>query len=93
VGIRVAPEARLDDGKLDIIVFEGLRRVELVKQVIAAIGGRRPERRVTTHRVARVRVTSRRPLSIRIDLTDAEKTPIDVSIKPRELRVVAPEQR
>lgn len=63
--------------------------MELVKQVIAAIGGRRPERRVTTHRVARVRVTSRRPLSIRIDLTDAEKTPIDVSINPGELRVVS----
>jgi diacylglycerol kinase family enzyme len=40
--MRVAPEARLDDGKLDIIVFEDFRRVKLVTHLIAAIGGRRP---------------------------------------------------
>jgi YegS/Rv2252/BmrU family lipid kinase len=90
VGITVAPEARLDDGKLDVVVFEGFRRLELVRHLIAAIGGRRPERRVTTHRVARVRVASRRPLSIRIDSAEAGTTPIDLTIKRGELRVVAP---
>jgi YegS/Rv2252/BmrU family lipid kinase len=90
VGITVAPEARLDDGKLDVVVFEGFRRVELVRHLIAAIGGRRPERRVTTHRAARVSVAARRSLSIRIDSDDAGTTPIDLTVKRGELRVVAP---
>jgi YegS/Rv2252/BmrU family lipid kinase len=90
VGITVAPEARLDDGKLDVVVFEGFRRVELVRHLIAAVGGRRPERRVTTRRAARVRVTTRRPLPIRIDSADVGTTPIDLTVKPHHLRVVAP---
>jgi diacylglycerol kinase family enzyme len=74
-------------------VFEGFRRLELVRHLIAAIGGRRPERRVTTHRVARVRVASRRRLSIRIDSADAGRTPIDLTVKPGHLRVIAPSRR
>ena len=91
VGITVAPEARLDDGKLDVVVFEGFRRVDLVRHLIAAGGGRRPARRVTTHRAARVRVSSRRPLSIRIDSADAGTTPIDLTVNPGHLRTVAPQ--
>jgi diacylglycerol kinase (ATP) len=90
VGITVAPEARLDDGKLDVVVFERFRRLELVRHLIAAAGARRPARRVTSHRAARVRVASRRPLSIRVDSDDAGTTSIDLTIKRGELRVVAP---
>ncbi len=90
VGIPVAPEARLDDGKLDVVVFDGSRRLELVRHLVAATGERRPERRVRTHRAARVRVASRRPLSIRIDSADAGTTPIDLTVKCGHLRVVAP---
>ena len=90
IGITVAPEARLDDGKLDVVVFEGFRRLELVGHLVGAAGGRRPERRVVTHRASRVRVTSRRPLSIRIDSADVGTTPIDLTVKPHYLRVVAP---
>jgi YegS/Rv2252/BmrU family lipid kinase len=93
VGITVAPEARLDDGKIDVVVFEGFRRLELVRHLIAAVGGRRPDRRVTTHRAARVGVTTRRPLSIRIDSADAGATPIEITVKPYHLRVVAPPRR
>lgn len=93
VGITVAPEARLDDGKLDVVVFEGFRRLELIRHLIAAAGGRRAKRRVTTHRATQVHVATRRPLSIRIDSADAGMTPIELRVKPGHLRVVAPSRR
>jgi diacylglycerol kinase (ATP) len=90
VGISVAPEARLDDGRFDVVVFEGFRRLELLMHLMGALGGRRPDRRLTTYRAAHVRVTTRRPLPVRVDSDDAGTTPIDLSVKRGQLRVVAP---
>jgi len=90
-GMAVAPDARLDDGRFDVRVFRGFSKWELTRHLLSiAFGRRRYEPRISTHRSARVRVTSVHPLPCRADARDLGVTPVDFSTRAAALRVVAP---
>ena len=87
----VAPGARLDDGKFDVRVFSGFSKWELIRHFASiALGRRRYEPRVKTFHSARVRITSRHPLPARADNADLGTTPVEFTMRPRALRIVAP---
>ncbi len=87
----VAPGARLDDGLFDVRIFEGFSRWELLRHFVAIAAGRhRYEPRVRTVRSAQVRVASASPLRVRADGEDAGWTPVDIRVRRRALRVLAP---
>jgi diacylglycerol kinase (ATP) len=91
VAFAVAPAARLDDGLFDIRVFEGFSRWELVRHFASiAAGRRRYEPRVQTYRSATVRLESESPLRVRADGEEAGATPVELRVRPRALRVIAP---
>jgi YegS/Rv2252/BmrU family lipid kinase len=91
-GVAVAPDALLDDGLFDVRVFLHYTKAELLRYVSSTIRGRRPEeRRSITERASRVRITSGRPLPVRVDAVDLGSTPIVFEIRPRVLTVVVPE--
>jgi diacylglycerol kinase (ATP) len=91
LGFTVAPGARLDDGLLDVRVFERFSRWELLRHFWSiAAGRRRYEPRVLTHRSSTVRVRSASPLTVRADGEPAGTTPVDIRVLPRALRVIAP---
>jgi diacylglycerol kinase (ATP) len=91
VGMTVAPEARLDDGRFDIRVFRGFSKWELVRHLGSiAFGRRRYAPHVSTYRSGSVRVTSARPLPARADDTDLGATPVAFRTLPGALRVVRP---
>jgi diacylglycerol kinase (ATP) len=89
VGMTVAPDARLDDGKFDVRVFRHFSKWELMRHMLSiAFGRRRYSPHVTTHRSSRVTVVGRRPLPCRADSHDLGTTPLDCRVRPRSLRVV-----
>jgi diacylglycerol kinase (ATP) len=91
LGIELAPGARVDDGLLDVVVFEGLSPFGLARYMAATIGGRGdPPERFRTYRAKRVRIDTRRPLPVRFDAEDGGRTPVEVRVLARALRVVAP---
>jgi YegS/Rv2252/BmrU family lipid kinase len=91
LGFTVAPGARLDDGLLDVRVFERFSRLELLRHFWSiAAGRRRYEPRVVTHRSGAIRLRSASPLTVRADGEPAGTTPVDIRVRPRALRVIAP---
>ncbi|MBI3749931.1 MAG: YegS/Rv2252/BmrU family lipid kinase [Chloroflexi bacterium] len=91
VGMTVAPDARLDDGRFDVRVFRGFSRWELLRHLGAiAFGRHRYAPSVSTYHSARVRVTSARPLPARADRLDLGTTPVEFVVRPRALRVLVP---
>jgi diacylglycerol kinase family enzyme len=66
---------------------------QLGRDLTSIASGRRPDERHTlTERASRVRIASPRPLPVRADSTDLGTTPAVFEIRPRVLRVVAPER-
>jgi diacylglycerol kinase (ATP) len=91
IGFTVAPGARLDDGLLDVRVFERFSRWELMRHFWAiAAGRRRYEPRVRTLRSATVRLRGASPLRVRADGEEVGTTPVELRVRPAALRVIAP---
>lgn len=89
VGMTVAPDARLDDGRFDVRVFGRFSKVELVRHLASiAFGRRRYSPKVSTYRSARVRITSRSPLPCRADSHDLGTTPLECHCRHAALRVI-----
>lgn len=91
LGMTVAPEARLDDGRFDVRVFRGFSKWELLRHLASiAFGRRRYEPHVSTYRSAVVTIRSARPLPARADSEDLGMTPVTFRTRPGALRVVVP---
>jgi diacylglycerol kinase (ATP) len=84
----VAPDARMDDGLLDVAVYDGMGDADLIKHLKGiANGGGEP---VPSYKTRRVRVTSDTPLPANAD--DKEAPPgriaIEIEVVPRALSVI-----
>jgi diacylglycerol kinase (ATP) len=89
-GLELVPEADLDDGRLDVLVFEGFGGLELLLHLARLLLGRANDRRIRRYRAASVAVITHRPLPIRIDSGVVGTTPAVFTTRPRSLRVIAP---
>jgi diacylglycerol kinase (ATP) len=91
LGFTISPDAVVDDGLLDVVVFSRFSRIELVRHFGAiAFGRRRYTPKATTYRSARVRIEAVHPLPCRADSHDLGATPVEFIVRPRALRVIAP---
>lgn len=91
LGLTLAPEASVQDGQLDVVVFEGLSPAGLLIHMVRAVGGRRPASPFRTLRGRRVRVSTARRLAARADDADAGFTPVELSVRAAALHVVVPQ--
>jgi len=90
-GMNVAPHARLDDGKFDVVVFRLLSKARLVRHLLSIAFGRyayAPEAEV--HRSRAVRIAGARSLPVRADGRLLGTTPIELVTRPSALRVIVP---
>lgn len=93
-GLTVAPDARLDDGLLDVVLFRRFSRWDLFRHLVGiAFGRRRYHPRIMTLAGQHIRVEARSPLPVRADGNDLGTTPVEVRVIPRALRVIAGLQR
>jgi diacylglycerol kinase (ATP) len=89
MGFAVAPDADPADGMLDVTVFGGMSRWEVLAHFIA-VARRRPRRepRVTTARVRRVTIEgARRALPAHADGVSIGVTPVTLEVRPASLRL------
>jgi YegS/Rv2252/BmrU family lipid kinase len=91
LGMTVAPDARLDDGRFDVRVFRGFSKLQLLRHLASiAFGRTRRTPKVSTYRSASVRIIGMQPLPARADGVDLGHTPVAYRIRPRSLLVVVP---
>ena len=89
-GMEVAPDARIDDGQLDVICFLGFGPLEVLKELVRVTLGVGSGTTTANYRAARIRIRSHHPLPVRADSSDVGTTAAQVEVMPRTLRVCAP---
>jgi diacylglycerol kinase (ATP) len=90
-GMKIAPNARLDDGLLDVCVVSDMDKFKLVCLFPTIYFGRHlrlPQ--VDSFQAERLRFETERPLDVYADGEYVCQTPIEVSVAPRALTVIVP---
>jgi YegS/Rv2252/BmrU family lipid kinase len=91
---RLSPQARIDDGWLDLCLFEASSPAQGWRQAAAALTGRHPARAGVRHLRARsLKFACRPPVALQLDGDAAGHSPVTVEIAPGALTVVAPVRR
>jgi diacylglycerol kinase family enzyme len=87
----IAPDAKIDDGLLDVALYDGMSKLELARHLLAITDGQRADdRHISFQRVRRVRITADTPLEASADLhVMAEQQVWDIDVLPRALAAVA----
>jgi len=90
-GLRIAPAANLADGQLDFCFVREVKRARLLRLLPRVFSGRHvnlPE--VEYFKAARLRLETDAPLDVYADGEFVCRTPVEVSVVPNALRVIAP---
>jgi diacylglycerol kinase (ATP) len=90
-GLRLAPDAAIDDGLLNVVLIEDLSATEVLKLLPALMGsGELHTSRVKRWRVERVSLITDRPCLFHGDGEILGPTPVAIEVLPRAIRVLAP---
>jgi diacylglycerol kinase family enzyme len=92
LGLPIAPQARADDGLLDLVVFERPGRMALLRYLVALLGGgvgRLSD--IKRRRVKCVRLASSLPVPLQTDGDPAGGLPTTIEVVPGALPLLAPE--
>lgn len=88
---QIAPQARMDDGLLDIFVFKGLGLAYILKYVAQAIGKRHLQSPDVMHALASQMTVETAPnVAVHLDGDPHGCTPIEINTCPGALRMLAP---
>ena len=89
-GMRVAPQASLADGLLDVVVIAGIGKLEFLRTFPKVFGGRHVDHpAVTVHRAARVELDADRLLHVYADGEAAGTLPATFEVRPAAVTVLA----
>lgn len=90
-GLRLAPEARMEDGRLDMVLLENLSALEIAGILPRlAVSGEIRTARIQRHRVTCVRIETERPCAFHADGEIVGMTPVEVAVVPAAMRVWRP---
>ena len=90
-GMRIAPRARLDDGKLDVCFVRRTPKLRLLRLFpIVFSGGHLHMKEVVYAQCSGLKIESDPPLDIFGDGEYIGRTPAEVRVRPRALRVIVP---
>jgi diacylglycerol kinase (ATP) len=90
-GVRLAPGAKLDDGLLEVTMIEMLRKREVLTLIPRLlVSGELKSKRVVRMRSARIRLAAEKETDFQGDGELMGKTPVEIEILHRALRVFAP---
>jgi YegS/Rv2252/BmrU family lipid kinase len=91
-GFEVAPGARVDDGKLDLVIF-GDNKWHVLREMIAAAIDRDRPARGRRYRGARITLSATRELSVHADGVIVGNLPQTFTVRPKALTVYAPSEK
>ena len=90
-GMRIAPEAELDDGLLDVITVGEVGKLRFVANLRKVFNGTHiDDEQVSMFRASRVEITASRPFPVYADGEHLTELPVSVRVLPRALSVLAP---
>jgi len=90
-GMKIAPEAKMDDGLLDVCVVGGVDPFKLFCMFPTVYAGRHLKiREVAYFHAPRVQVETEYPLDVYADGEYVCQTPVEVGIEPGALKIVCP---
>jgi diacylglycerol kinase (ATP) len=89
--LRIASQARLDDGLLDVCIFKGFGFPAAGRHALRVLAGQHlHDPQVVYHQGRRVSISSARPLAVQMDGDPVGYTPITLEIVPRALNIIVP---
>jgi diacylglycerol kinase family enzyme len=91
--VRIATDARLDDGLLDVDIFAGTGFGSSIRAALGVITGlhvRDP--RHSCHQGGAIRVEADKPIAIHLDGEPFGSTPLECEVVPRALAVIIPKR-
>jgi diacylglycerol kinase (ATP) len=90
-GLRLAPEARTNDGKLDMVLLEDLPFLKILTLLPAlAIRGTLHTKRLRHYHVDQIRIETQRPCLFHADGEILGWTPVEVAVIPQAIRMLCP---
>jgi len=90
-GMKIAPRACLDDGKLDVCVVRAMDKLKLFCLFPTVYFGRHLDfREVEYVQAPAVKIETERPLDVYADGEYAGQTPVEFGVAPRALKVIVP---
>ena len=90
-GMKVAPEAKMDDGLLDVCLVDAVDPLRLLRLFPTVYSGRHLKvREVEYFPTSRLRVETEHPMDVYADGEYVCQTPIEVSVQRSALKVIAP---
>lgn len=88
---RIAPDAKMNDGLLDLTVFEGYGVLSTVRHLAGlTLGQYARDPAVHFYRGRSFRIETRKPLPVHVDAEPIGMTPARITVEPRALTVVLP---
>ena len=91
-GFEVAPGARVDDGKLDLVVF-GDSKLRVLREMVAAAISRDRPARGRRYQGARITLSATRELTVHADGLIVGNLPQTFTVRPKALKVYAPREK
>ncbi|MBD1849124.1 YegS/Rv2252/BmrU family lipid kinase [Leptolyngbya sp. FACHB-711] len=91
VEFALAPEAKMNDGKLDVIYIDNPSKWDHLRYFFTAMRGEQlPHKRLNTYRASKIEVRSYPPLDVHADGECLGTTPVTVEVIPRALWICVP---
>jgi diacylglycerol kinase (ATP) len=90
-GLRLAPQAEVDDGMLDLVLVENLSLLQIVRLLPRLITkGELRTNRVRRQTLRRVRIETKSPAKFHGDGEILGWTPVEIEVVPRAIRMLCP---
>lgn len=90
-GMKIAPHAQLDDGKLDLCVIEGMNAFKLFCLFPTVFFGRHLGiKQVRYEQTESIRIETEHPIDVYADGEPVGQTPAEFSVAPGALKVIVP---
>jgi YegS/Rv2252/BmrU family lipid kinase len=89
--VRLAPNARLDDGWLNAHIFKGQGLLTMLHHLISILARRhRRDSKVAEYDIRHISIETAEPLQVQIDGEPVGTTPISLEVVPRALKILVP---
>ncbi|HHX63578.1 MAG TPA: hypothetical protein GX702_01685, partial [Chloroflexi bacterium] len=91
--LRLAPNARLDDGWLEVYIFKGGNILDVLRHFGSMVIGRHTrDPKVEIYRARRIEIRGESPQPLHMDGEPMGNIPVTIEVVPRALRVMVPLQ-